>query len=114
MFNVEPAGNSQLIANPSIELGVYGDWADIHLPVYQGFTPPYRLVVVNTAITNMANFTTIETDDGWTITFNSWLYSSNDYTFTLEVYAKTGGATLSLSSTFYPTTTYWGSIVGIR
>lgn len=113
MFNVEPAGSSNLISNPSIELGIYGDWADIHLPVYQGFTPPYRLIMVNTAITTLADFTTIQTDDGWTISFDSWLYSSNDYTFTLEVYSKTGGATLSLSSTFYPTTTYWGSIVAV-
>ena len=111
MFTLEPAGNSQLITNPSIELGIYDDWADIHLPIYQGFTPPYRLIVVNTTITNLADFTTTQTDNGWTISFDSWLYSSNDYTFTLDVYSKTGGATLSVSSTFYPTTSFWGSIV---
>ncbi len=113
MFNVEPAGSSQLITNPSIELGIYGDWADVHLPIYQGFTPPYRIAVVNTTITNLADFTTVQTDNGWTITFDSWLYSSNDYTFTLEVFSKTGGATLSVSSTFYPTTTFWGSIMAV-
>lgn len=113
MFNVEPAGNSQLITNPSIELGIYGDWADIHLPIYQGFTPPYRIIVINTSITNLTDFTTVQTDNGWTISFDSWLYTSNDYTFTLDVYSKTGGATLSVSSTFYPTTTYWGSIVAV-
>lgn len=113
MFNVEPAGSSNLISNPNIELGIYGDWADVHLPIYQGFTPPYRLVVINTSVTSLANFTTIQTDNGWTITFDSWLYSSNDYTFSLDVYSKTGGATLSISSTFYPTTTYWGSIVAV-
>ncbi|MBR2400649.1 MAG: DUF4251 domain-containing protein [Tidjanibacter sp.] len=113
MFNAEPAGSSNIITNPNIELAIYNDWADIHLPVYQGFTPPYRLVIINTTITNLADFTTVQTDDGWTISFDSWLYSSNDYTFTLDVYSKTGGATLTLSSTFYPTTTYWGSIVAV-
>ena len=113
MFNVEPAGSSHIITNPNIELAIMDDWADVHLPVYQGFTPPYRLVVFNTSVSNLANFTTVQTDNGWTITFDSWLYTSNDYTFTLEVYSKTGGATLTLSSTFYPTTTYWGSVMGI-
>ena len=113
MFNVEPAGSSNIITNPNIELAIYGDWADIHLPIYQGFTPPYRLVMFNTTITNLANFTTTQTDNGWSITFESWLYSSNDYTFTLDVYSKTGGATLSVSSTFYPTTSFWGSIVAV-
>lgn len=112
MFNVEPAGSSNIITNPSMELAIVGDWADVHLPAYQGFTPPYRLVVFNTTI-NPSGLTTVQTDNGWDITFNSWLYTSNDYTFTLEVFSKTGGATLTLSSTFYPTTTYWGSIVGM-
>ena len=113
MFNVEPAGSSNIITNPNIELAIYGDWADIHLPIYQGFTPPYRLMMVNTTITNLANFTTTQTDNGWSVSFESWLYSSNDYTFTLDVYSKTGGATLSVSSTFYPTTSFWGSIVAV-
>ncbi len=113
MFALEPAGSSHIITNPLAEMAIYGDWADIHLPLYQGFTPPYRLIMVNTSITNLADFTTVETDNGWTISFDSWLYSSNDYTFTLEVYSKTGGATLSVSSSFYPTTTYWGSVMAI-
>ena len=113
MFALEPAGSSHIITNPMVELAIYDDWADIHLPLYQGFTPPYRLIMVNTAITTLADFTTVETDNGWTISFDSWLYSSNDYTFTLEVYSKTGGATLSVSSSFYPTTTYWGSVMAV-
>lgn len=113
MFNVEPAGGSNIITNPNIELAIYSDWADVHLPIYQGFTPPYRIVIINTSITNLADFATVQTDNGWTISFDSWLYSSNDYTFTLEVYSKTGGATLSVSSSFYPTTSYWGSVMPI-
>ena len=113
MFNVEPAGSSHLITNPSVELGIYSDWADIHLPVYLGYMPPYRLEVYNTAIPNLTDFTTVQTDNGWNISFSSWLYSSDNFTFSLEVYSKTGGATLSISSSFNPTTTYWGSITAI-
>lgn len=113
MFNVEPAGSSHLIINPAVELAVYSDWADVNLPVFQGFTPPYRVVMYNTPITDLSDFTTEETDNGWMVTFSAWLYSSDDYTFSLEVYSKTGGATLSISSNFNPTTTYWGSISAI-
>jgi hypothetical protein len=113
MFNVEPAGSSHLIVNPAVELAVYSDWADVNLPVFQGFTPPYRVVMYNTPITDLSDFTTEETDNGWMVTFSAWLYSSDDYTFSLEVYSKTGGATLSISSNFNPTTTYWGSISAI-
>ena len=114
MFNVEPAGGSHLISNPNAELAIYSDWADICLPYYRGFTPPYRLSVVNTVITTLNGYTTIQTDDGWTVTFDSWLYSGNEYTFTLNIYSSTGGAQLQMSSNFYPTTTYWGSISAVR
>ena len=110
MFNVEPAGSSHLIVNPAVELALYSDWADVNLPIFQGFAPPYRVMMYNTPITNLTDFTTVETDNGWMISFSAWLYTSDDYTFSLEVYSKTGGATLSVSSNFNPTTTYWGSI----
>lgn len=110
MFNVEPAGSSHLITNPSVELAVHSDWVDVHLPIYQGFTPPYDIMIVNSAVTNLSNFITEQTNNGWTISFSSWLYTANDYDFVLEVFSKTGGATLTISSSFDPTTTYWGSI----
>ena len=93
-----------MITNPNIELSFYSDWADVHLPIYQGFTPPYRLILVNSAITSLTDFVTVQTDNGWRVTFSSWLYTSNDYTFTLDIYSKTGGATLSVGSDFSPTT----------
>ena len=113
MFNVEPAGSSHFITNPNVELSYRGDWADVCLPYYSGYVPPYRIDLFNTVVTQLNNFTTIQTDNGWTITFDSWMYSANDYTFTLTVYSKTGGAQLELSSTAYPTTTYWGSVMAI-
>ena len=114
MFNVEPAGGSNLINNPNAELAIYSDWADICLPYYRGFTPPYRLAVVNTVITTLNGYTAVQTNDGWNVTFNSWLYSGNEYTFTLQIYSSSGSAQLQLSSDFYPTTTYWGSISAVR
>lgn len=113
MFNLEPAGSSHLINNPNAELAIHSDWADICLPYYRGFVPPYRLSVVNTVITSMNGYTTIQTDDGWTVSFDSWLYSGNEYTFTLHIYSSSGGAQLQMSSNFYPTTTYWGSISAV-
>lgn len=113
IFNVEPAGSSHFITNPNVELTYRGDWADVCLPYYRGFVPPYRIDLFNTVVTQLNNFTTIQTDNGWTVTFDSWMYSANDYTFTLTVYSKTGGAQLELSSTAYPTTTYWGSVTAI-
>lgn len=114
MFNLEPAGGSHLISNPNAELAIYSDWADICLPFYRGFVPPYRLSVINTIVTTLNGYTTVQTDNGWTVTFDSWLYSGNEYTFTLDIYSSTGGAQLQLSSNFYPTTTYWGSISAVR
>ena len=114
MFNVEPAGGSHLISNPNAELAIYSDWADICLPYYRGFVPPYRLAVVNTIVTSLNGYTTVQTDDGWTVSFDSWLYSGNEYTFTLQIYSSTGGAQLQMSSNFYPTTTYWGSISAVH
>lgn len=114
LFNVEPAGSSHLISNPNAELAIHSDWADICLPYYKGFVPPYRLAVVNTIITLMDGYTTVQTKDGWTVTFNSWLYTGNEYTFTLDIYSATGSAQLQMSSNFYPTTSYWGSISAIR
>lgn len=112
-FNVEPAGGMQMISNPNFEMSIYTDWADIALPYYRGFVPPYRLGIINTIITCLNGYTAVQTDDGWTISFDSWLYTSNDFTFTLYVYSKTGSAQLNLTSSYYPATSYWGSIAAV-
>ena len=112
-FNVEPAGGMQMISNPQCELAIYSGYADIFLPYYTGFVSPYRLNLINSIITVLNGYTAIQTDNGWTITFNSWLYSANDYTFTLYVNSKSGSAQLNLSSSFYPSTSYWGSIMAV-
>lgn len=112
-MQVEPAGSPHMINNALSELAVYTDYADINLPYLRGIMPPYRLVIINNVITNLNNYTAIQTDDGWTITFSSWLYSANNYDFKLNIYSKSGSAQLYISSTFYSTVSYWGSIMAI-
>ena len=41
-------------------------------------------------------------------------FREHEYTFTLNIYSSSGGAQLQMSSNFYPTTTYWGSISAVR
>ncbi len=112
-FSRQPAGSSQIITNPNCELGVYSDYADIFLPYYKGITPPYRLVLLNTIVNYFNGYTAVQNENGWTITFSSWLYSANDYTFTLDVYSKTGSAQLSVTNTFYNTVSYWGYVTAV-
>ena len=112
-FQVEPAGSMHPITNPNFELSMYRDYADINLPYLRGMMPPYQLVVLNNVINALNGYTAIQTDQGWNITFTSWLYSANNYMFTLNIYKTTGSAQLSIASTYYSTVTYWGSIVGI-
>jgi len=51
--------------------------------------------------------------EGWHITFQSTMYTASEYTFTLEIYSRYGGATLTLSTPFYNSMQYTGNIVGI-
>ena len=112
-FQVEPAGSMHPITNPNFELSIYRDYADVNLPYLRGMMPPYQLVVINNVINALNGYTAVQTDQGWTITFTSWLYSANNYMFTLHIYKTTGSAQLSIASTYYSTVSYWGSIVGI-
>ena len=41
------------------------------------------------------------------------LFSANTYTFSLEIYSRYGGATLTISSPFYNSVQYTGSIISI-
>ncbi len=112
-FQVEPAGNMHPITNPNFELSIYRDYADINLPYLRGMMPPYQLVVINNVVNSLNGYTAVQTEQGWTITFTSWLYSANNYMFTLHIYKTTGSAQLSIASTYYSTVSYWGSIVGV-
>lgn len=97
-FALEPAGQRHYVTNPAFQLSVREYYADIFLPFYQGITPPYRLVVLNTVITDLNDYKAVSTDEGWRITFRSILYASYYYNFTLDVISKTGTADLRIKS----------------
>ncbi|MBO5717385.1 MAG: DUF4251 domain-containing protein [Alistipes sp.] len=108
-----PAGMMRNLTNPTFELTVLGSEVDVCLPFLKGYTPPYYPVVFNYVLTSVQGYNAVKSSEGWHITFHSTMYSSSDYTFTLEIYSKYGGATLTLSSPFYNSVQYTGNILGI-
>lgn len=110
-FQREPAGSVMTIYNPIFKLGIYPDFTDIHLPYSKGITPPYYTAVFNYTISYVEGYTAIQDNDGWVISFSSTLFTANNYTFSLKIYSATREAVLSLSSDFYGTTTYNGTIL---
>ncbi len=108
-----PAGMMRNLANPCYELVVMGSEVDVCLPFLKGYTPPYYPVLFNYVLTSVRGYNIEEVSDGWHITFQSTMYSSTDYTFSLEIYSHYGGAMLTLSSPFYNSVQYSGNIMGI-
>lgn len=108
-----PAGIMRNLTNPTYELTVMDTEVDVCLPFLKGYTPPYYPVVFNYILTSVRGYTAVKSSEGWHITFESTMYSTTDYTFTLEIYSKYGGATLTLSSPFYNGVQYTGNILGI-
>lgn len=110
----EPAGPTRLLSNPNYELSVWGSEVDVCLPYIKGVTPPYYFVLLNYTLPSVSNYTTEQTHDGWNVTFSSTLFSATEYNFTLDIYASSGTATLTIASTWYPDVQYNGSIISIN
>ena len=110
-MQVEPAGNMHYINNGAFELLVQPDFTDINLPYLRGLMPPYKMVVLNTVVNSVEGYTAVQTDNGWEVTFSSWLYEPNNYNFALSITSTTGNAQLTISNTFYSTVTYWGQVM---
>ena len=108
-----PAGMMRNLQNPYYELVVMGGEVDVCLPFLKGYTPPYYPVLFNYVLTSVNGYSVEKTSEGWHITFESSMYSTTDYTFSLEIYSRYGGATLTLSSPFYNSVQYTGNILGI-
>ena len=106
-----PAGMMRNLSNPVYELAFFDDAIDVCLPFLKGYTPPYYPVVFNYILSSVQNYHAVKDEHGWQITFQSTMYSASTYTFTLEVYAKYGGALLTLSTPFYNSVQYSGNIV---
>ena len=105
--------NFVLLTNPAFEVGYYSDYIDVYIPFIKGIVPPYYPTVFNYILTSVSNYTTVQNDGGWTVTFDSWLYSGNDYTFKLDIYSSSGTAILNIPSMAYNTVTYSGYITQV-
>lgn len=106
----QPAGQMRQLMNPNFEMQIWDGTADICLPYIKGYVPPYHVSLINYTVSNLKGYVTEQTNEGWMITFSTSLFSASDYTFTLEVYSRTGGATLTISNPWYNTVQYSGTI----
>lgn len=108
-----PAGMMRNLVNPNYELTVMDGVVDVCLPFLKGYTPPYYPVVFNYILSSVQGYEAVKSNEGWHITFRSTMYTASEYTFTLEIYSRYGGATLTLSTPFYNSMQYSGNVVGI-
>lgn len=108
-----PAGIMRNLQNPHYEVAVWGPSVDVCIPFLKGYVPPYYPVVFNYVLPSVDGYTTEQTNDGWNVTFSTTLFSASDYTFNFEIYSRYGGATLTISSPFYNSVQYTGSIFAI-
>lgn len=108
-----PAGMMRNLSNPGYEIVVWTDAVDVCLPYLKGYTPPYYPVVFNYVLPRVEGYTAEQTNDGWHITFRSTMFSATDYTFSLDIFSRYGGAQLTLSSPFYNSVQYTGNLFAI-
>lgn len=111
-LQIQPAGQMQMFANANFTTTIWHGTLDVCLPYYIGSVPPYRYVVLNQVVPYLKNYLTVEMDYGWRVSFNATLEDGIDYTFTYEIYSH-GGATLSISNSWYSTVQYTGTITKI-
>lgn len=112
-FQQQPAGMMHSIYSILYYLSVRGDYVDIDMPYISGTVAPYRLTIMNYITFDVQNYTAVQDEDGWTISFSSNLYTTNKYTFTLKIYSVTREGVLDVSSQQYPTVTYYGTVSAI-
>ena len=104
-----PAGQMFFLSNINYTFTIWRGAMDICLPYIAGITPPYRRVLLNTGTKNLQNYKTVQTDNGWIVSFNTVLYAEIDYTFTLEINDHSG-ATFTISNDWYNDVQYTGTI----
>lgn len=106
----QPAGPLRQIMNPAFNVGIWDGTADITLPYIKGYVPPYYVTVLNYTVSDLQNYVTEQTSEGWLVTFSTSMYSASTYTFHFEIYSRTGGATLTITNPWYNAVQYTGSI----
>lgn len=105
-----PAGPLRIINNPNYSVGIWDGTIDVCLPYVKGYVPPYYLTVINYTVPSVENYTTEQTHEGWTVSFTTSLFSASTYTFTFEISAKMGGATLTITNPWYNPVQYTGTL----
>lgn len=106
----QPAGPMRQIMNPEFEVSIWDTTGDICLPYIKGYTPPYYVTILNYTIPSLDHYLTEQTNEGWMVSFSSSLFSGSTYTFTFEIYSRTGGATLTITNPWYSPVQYSGTI----
>lgn len=109
---VQPAGQMHMFANANFVTTLWRGTLDICLPYYAGMMPPYRYVVINQVVPYLRDYLTVQTHDGWNVSFKATLNDGNDYTFLYNIYSH-GGATLTISNTWYSPVQYTGTITKV-
>lgn len=109
----QPAGSMKLISNPTYTVTLWRGTLDVCLPYYVGYVPPYRYVLLNTGVPNVSDLQEQKTEEGWTLSFKSYLYATILYTFTFDINTRYGSATLTITNTWYNPVQYTGTITRI-
>lgn len=112
-IQMQPAGSMRYLSNAVYTMSLWNGDLDICLPYYVGYVPPYRYVLLNTTVPSVEDYMAVKTEEGWHITFKATLYASSDYTFTLEVNHRYGGATLTIDNLWYNPVQYTGTITRV-
>ncbi len=98
------------IINPAFNVGVWDGTIDICLPYVKGYVPPYYTTIINYTVPSVQGYTTEQTHEGWMVTFSTSLFSASTYTFTFEIFSRTGGANLTITNPWYNPVEYSGTI----
>lgn len=106
----QPAGPVRQLINPNFTVGFWDGTVDVCLPYIKGYVPPYYTTVLNYTVSNLQGYTTEQTHEGWMVTFSTSLFSASNYTFTFEIFSRTGGANLTITNPWYNAVQYSGSI----
>jgi hypothetical protein len=106
----QPAGPMRQVINPAFNVGIWDGTVDICLPYIKGYVPPYYATVINYTVSDVQGYTTEQTHEGWMVTFTTSLFSASNYTFTFEIFSRTGGANLTITNPWYNPVQYTGTI----
>lgn len=106
----EPAGSMRILSNPNFTVGLWDEMVDICLPYIKGLVPPYYLTILNYTVPTIENYVAEQTAEGWSVSFQTSLFSASTYTFTFDISSKVGGAVLTIRNPWYNTVQYTGTI----